>query len=357
MKPAPFISLQCLVQKFFEEYLPTERNASRNTTLAYRDAMKLFLQHAAVRQQRDPEQLDHSALDVSVVRSFLESLEHQRKCGPRTRNQRLAGIKSFSRFVSSVAPEHLERCRRIRDLLPARTEHAEVHYLDEDEVRRVVSASDASRSLRDRALVLMLYNTGLRVQELADLNVADVHFDPIPYVVIVGKGRKQRTCPLWSRTVEAISAWLDERGAPHASDPLFVNSRRGRLSRSGVADIVRRLVARADFAPRHAKHVSPHVMRHTTAMHLLQAGVDITTIAAWLGHTQLATTHGYVEINLRMKQKAVAALATTLPKMPRYKFPSGDLLTWLDGLGRQTVMRSPIRATLPKSKPSRRNSA
>jgi site-specific recombinase XerD len=226
----------------------------------------------------------------------------------------------------------------------------EVRYLDDDEVTKVVKASDASRSLRDRALLLVLYNAGLRAQELVDLNVADIHLDPVPYAVIVGKGRKQRTCPLWPRTVESIRAWLEELGAPEATAPLFVNARGGRLSRSGVADIIRRLVVRADFVPRHAKRISPHVMRHTTAMHLLQAGVDITTIAAWLGHAQLATTHGYVEINLRMKQAAVAALATSLPKLPRYKFPSGDLLTWLENLGRHRVMRSPSRATTIKTR-------
>jgi integrase/recombinase XerD len=351
VKPT-FVSLQALVQAFFEEHLPTERNASRNTILAYRDAIKLFLRHASTHLGRDLERLDHVALDVGVVRSFLDHLERDRKCGPRTRNQRLAAIKALARYVSSVAPEHLERCRRIRELAPARVQHTEVRYLDDDEVAKVVKASDASRSLRDRALLLVLYNTGLRAQELVDLNVGDLHLDPVPYVVIVGKGRKQRTCPLWSRTVEAVRAWLDELGDHEATKPLFVNARGGRLTRSGVANIVRRLVTRADFVPRHAKRMSPHVIRHTTAMHLLQAGVDITTIAAWLGHAQLATTHGYVEINLRMKQAAIAALATSIPKMPRFSFPSGDLLSWLEDLGRPRVMRSPRRSTPTKTKPS-----
>jgi integrase/recombinase XerD len=271
VKPAAFVSLQALVQGFFEDHLPTERNASRNTLLAYRDALKLFLRHAGTHLRRDPEQLDHGALDVAVVRSFLEHLERERRCGPRTRNQRLAAIKTFARYVSSVAPEHLERCRRIRELSPARTEHVEVRYLDDDEVTKVVKASDASRSLRDRALLLVLYNAGLRAQELVDLNVGDVHLDPVPYVVIVGKGRKQRTCPLWSRTVESIRAWFDELGTPDATEPLFVNARGGRLSRSGVADIIRRLVARADFVPRHAKRVSPHVMRHNDGIEIMRS--------------------------------------------------------------------------------------
>lgn len=350
MKSPQAASLQSLVQGFFEEHLPTERNASRNTVLAYRDALKLFFGFASSRLRRSPEKLDHAALDVALVRSFLEHLERKRGSGPSTRNHRLAAIKAFARYTSSVAPEHMERCRRIREMPLARTEHVEVRYLDEDEIACIVKATNTSPNLRDRALVLMLYNAGLRVQELVDLNVRDVHFDPIPHVTIVGKGRRQRTCPLWSRTVRAIRAWLEQRAPCDQDAPLFLNTQRERLSRSGVADILRRLVARAKITARHTKAVSPHVMRHTTAMHLLMAGIDITTIAAWLGHSQLSTTHGYVEINLRMKQAAVATMASSLPKMPRYRFPSGDLLAWLDGLGRAGVMRSQPRTSRTKAR-------
>lgn len=350
-------SLQALVQGFFENHLPTERNASRNTVLAYRDALKLFFQHASTHLRRSPEQLDHDALDVAIVRAFLEHLERKRGCSPRTRNHRLAAIKALARYIALAAPEHMERCRRIRELPLARTEHVEVRYLDEDEMASVVKAANASRGLRDRALMLMLYNAGLRVQELVDLNIGDVRFDPIPHVVIVGKGRKQRTCPLWSRTAQAIRAWLDERGEPATGAPLFLNVRGERLSRSGVADILSRLVARANVTARHAKAVTPHVLRHTTAMHLLQAGVDITTIAAWLGHSQLSTTHGYVEINLRIKQAAVATMAASLPKMPRYRFPSGDLLAWLEELGRAGVMRSRPRTPRTKTRTVTNSSA
>lgn len=354
---SPAASLQALVQDFFEKHLPTERNASRNTVLAYRDALKLFFRFASTRLRRSPEQLDHAALDVAVVRSFLEHLERKRGSGPSTRNHRLAAIKAFARYTASVAPEHMERCRRIREMPLARTEHVEVRYLEEDEMVGIVKATNASRSRRDRALVLMLYNAGLRVQELVDLNVGDVRFDPIPHVTIIGKGRRQRTCPIWSRTVRAVQAWLDQRSTCDQHAPLFLNARGERLSRSGVADILRRLVVRAKITARHAKAVSPHVLRHTTAMHLLMAGVDITTIAAWLGHAQLSTTHGYVEINLRMKQAAVATMAASLPKMPRYRFPSGDLLAWLDDLGRAGVMRSGPRLSRTRTRSRAHRSA
>ena len=327
-KPA-IISVQQLVQDFFEKHLTIERNVRRNTVLAYRDAIRLFLHHATQRFECAVDQLDHAILDVDVVRSFLRWLEKERKCGARTRNQRLAVIKAFARYVASVAPEHLERCRRIRELPPARFEKPEVEYLIDDEILELVKVATGRR---DRALLLLMYNTGARVQEIVDLDVCDIRLDPVPIVTLQGKGRKQRTCPLWARTVDTLEAWLTECG--DTGGPLFLNAQGRRLSRSGVAYILRKLAARAGFSPRHATRVTPHVIRHTTAMHLLHAEADITTLAAWLGHSQLDTTDGYVEIDLRMKQKALAATAAALPELTQGTFPEGDLLTWLAGLGR-----------------------
>ncbi len=334
MNPSPpaLISLQALVQDFFEKHLSVERHASRNTVLAYRDSLKLFLRHAAERTGCSADELQVAALDAGVVRSCLGWLEQERHCGARTRNHRLAAIKAFARYVASVAPEYLERCRRIRELPPARFEHPEVKYLDDDEILELIRGIDPVAEPRDRALLLLLYNTGARVQEIVDLDLCDIHLDPVPVVRLEGKGRKQRTCPLWTRTVTALQAWLTERNT--ADGPLLLNTQGRRLSRSGIAYILRKLAVRAGISPRHATRVSPHVIRHTTAMHLLEAGVDITTIAAWLGHAKLDTTHGYVEINLRMKQKALAA-AVALPELAHGHFPQGDLLTWLAGLGRR----------------------
>lgn len=329
-KPA-FATLQALVQDFFEKHLTIERHASHHTVLAYRDSLKLLLRYAAERAGCTADRLDHGVLDVEVVCSFLGWLEKQRQCGARTRNHRLAAIKAFACYVASVAPEHLERCRRIRELPPARFEHPEVSYLEDDEILKLMGAIDPAEGRRNSALLLLLYNTGARVQEVVDLDVCDVRLDPVPVVTIEGKARKQRTCPLWARTVDALKAWLTERGADEG--PLFLNIQGRRLSRSGIAYILRKLAACAGLSPQHAARISPHVIRHTTAMHLLQAGVDITTIAAWLGHSQLSTTHGYVEINLRMKQEAVAA-AAALPELAQGEFPQGDLLTWLSALGR-----------------------
>lgn len=327
-------TLQALVQGFFEQHLTVERNASRHTVLAYRDALKLFLRYSSSACGCSPDELEHSVFDPNVVRSFLGWLERERRCGPRTRNHRLAALKAFARYVAAVAPELLERCRQVREMSPARFEYREAEYLDDDEVVQLIRSIDGKAATRDRALLLLLYNTGARVQEIAGLDVADFHDQPIPFIRLRGKGRKQRTCPLWARTVGALRTWLSERENPPASEPLFLNARAQRISRSGIAHLLRQLALRAGLQPRHARHLSPHVLRHTTAMHLLQSGVDITTIAAWLGHAQLSTTHGYVEIDLRMKQAAIARTTTSLPELSGGDFPSPDLVTWLERIGR-----------------------
>jgi integrase/recombinase XerD len=338
VKP-PVVTLPALVQDFFEQHLTVERHASRNTVLAYRDAIKLFLAHAAKARGCALDRLDHTVLDVEIVRSFLNALHEQRHCGPRTRNQRLAAIKTLARFVASVAPEHIERCRRIREIPAARFERPEAKYLDDSEVVDLIKSIPADNR-RDRALLLLLYNTGARVQEVVDLTIGDVRLHPVPLVTLRGKGRKQRTCPLWNRTIDALRVWIAERPTSFPDAPLFLNARRTRITRSGVAYVLARQVKQARIKPQHTPSVSPHVLRHTTAMHLLSSGVDITTIAAWLGHADLSTTHGYVEITLRMKQAAVAA-SSTLPGLVGGTFPTGDLLTWLTNLGRSNYVQPP----------------
>lgn len=343
-------SLQMLIQEFFQRHLPVERSASPNTIMAYRDAMKLFLRHATRMAKRNADQLDFSSFDANAVRSFLEALSETAGSCPRTRNQRLAALKAFARYVASVAPEHLERCKTIREILPARTEHPEINYLEKDEVNLLIQALDAKTDRRDRALLLLLYNTGARVQEVVDLNVADFEDGPVPIIRLRGKGRKTRTCPLWSRTAAALRNWLAPRGNAKPDTPLFLNACRRRLSRSGIAHILRDIGKRANLDPKHSRSLSPHVLRHTTAMHLLTSGVDITTIAAWLGHSQLSTTHGYIEIDLRMKQAALTA-GDGLLDVDRGSFPSPDLITWLENLGRSYAERDggePAPASPPR---------
>ena len=197
----------------------------------------------------------------------------------------------------------------------------------------------------------LLYNTGARVQEIADLDIGDIHDQPIAFVRLQGKGRKQRTCLLWPRTVAAIGRMLGDRHSPESSQPLFLNARGRRLSRSGITYILRRAEQNSGLCPVHAKRLSPHVMRHTTAMHLLESGTDITTIAAWLGHSRLDTTQKYVEINDRMKQ-AVLASEAALPEICDGEYPSPDIVDWLEKLTRGPSYVQPV-ATTPRPEGTR----
>ena len=344
-------TFQALVQDFFMQHLTIERNASRHTIAAYRDAMKLFLRYASSAAACSPDQLDHTVLDIHTVRAFLDWLLRERQCGPRTRNQRLAALKSFARYVALVAPEHLERCRLIRALPPARFEQPEVGYLTDDEIVRIIAAPDASTPAgrRDRALLLLMYNTGARVQELVDLDVGDIQHGAVPVVRLLGKGRKHRCCPLWSRTLAAIDRMLTDRPRAGLDQPLLVNARGRRLSRSGVAHLLRRAQTSADVSPTRAARLSPHVVRHTTAMHLLQSGVDLTSIAAWLGHAQLSTTHAYVEIDLRTKQAAIA-VESALPEIADAQYPTAHIVGWLERLAARPRYAQSPPATGPKTR-------
>lgn len=347
----PVISLTALVQDYFQRYLPIERNLSRNTILSYRDALKLLLRFLSRTKDRSPDEFTcEDVLDVEPVRAFLRWLVEERRCALSTCNQRLAALKSFARFVAWRAPEHLDRCRRIREIRRARTEKREVEYLEGAEVRQLVQAPDPVNlaGLRDRALLLLLYNTGARVQEVCDLDVGDLRLDTAPCARLLGKGRKERTCPLWAKTVAALQAWLRARGTPADDAPLFLNARGRRLSRSGVAYLLTRAGRRAGLQRLdRARRLTPHVLRHTTAMHMLRAGVCLSVLASWLGHAQLSTTHEYVTADDRMKQEALAA-ANVLPELSGGAFPPPDVITWLEQLGRRAryVDSSPPESAL-----------
>jgi site-specific recombinase XerD len=341
-------SLPTLIQDFFSRYLPLERNLSHNSVLSYRDAFKLLLRFIGDSEKRSPESLTcDEVLDAQRVRAFLRWLAEKRICKASSRNQRLAAVKCFARYVAARAPEHLERCRQVREIPRARVEQTEVEYLDGDEIARVVQAPnpDDIAGLRDRALLLLLYNTGARVQEICSLDVKHIRLDEAPCVRLFGKGRKERVCPLWTKTVSALRAWLQQRRAVGDDAPLFLNAHGRRLSRSGVAYLLARATAKAGLKKlRHAHRVTPHVVRHSTAMHLLQVGADLTVIASWLGHAHLSTTHGYVTIDLRMKNEAVAA-STVLPELREGTFPSPNVISWLERLGQRAryVETSPPR--------------
>jgi site-specific recombinase XerD len=324
-----------MVQTFFERHMPVERNLSPNTILSYRDAMLLFLHYAGEALGQDLDRLEVAQIDAPLVRGFLEWLRRTRRCKARTANQRLAALKAFLKYVASVAPEHVDRCRQIRDIPSKRVAYAEPRYLQPSEVEALFrSAEPARASPRDHALLAVLYNTGARVQEVVNLNVSDLVLEAPPRVHLRGKGRKERTCPLWSATVKVLRRWVARRPDARPPDPLFVNKRGERITRSGVSHLLRTLANRARLARgEQPVRVAPHVIRHTTAMHLLQSGVDLVVIAAWLGHVDISTTHGYVEVDLRMKQAAVAGAALP-PPTRRVRYPAPGLVARLKAVGR-----------------------
>lgn len=335
---APAATLTSLLQDFFTRYLPIERNLSRNTTLSYRDGVKLLLRFLCRVEGRTPDSLTcEEVLDAEEVRAYLRWLAEERGCKASTRNQRLAALKCFACYVAWRAPEHLERCRRVRAISRARTEKREPEYLDPKELSSVLQAPAPGdvAGLRDRALLTLLYNAGARVQEVCDLNVGSVRLDEVPCARILGKGNKERICPLWTRTVSALEAYLRCRPDARDDSPLFLSAHGRRLSRSGVSYLLSRAGAKAGLkAPRHARRLTPHVIRHSTAMHLLEAGADLSVIASWLGHAQLSTTHGYVSINLKMKHQAVAGEAL-IPELRGGAFPAPNVVLWLDRLGKR----------------------
>ena len=277
-----------IVQAFFEQHLVAERGLSSNTILSYRDTMRLLLEYLTKELQRAPDRLTLEDFDTTRVRQFLDWLETSlRHCTARTRNQRLAAIKAFFRYVATRTPEHLDRCRQIRDISAKRVEHKTVRYLEESEMQAILKgiAPPAPDAVRDQALLTLMYNSGARVSEIVGLNVLDLRLGAAPKVRVMGKGQKERDCPLWSQTVELLRQWLKFRGLPeNANAPLFVNARGERLTRSGIAYILKRAAQHADLPsdPTRPKNITPHVIRHTTAMHLLTSGVDdITVISAW----------------------------------------------------------------------------
>lgn len=334
-------SFTATVQSFFQQYLVAERGLSPNTVLSYRDTMRLLLEYSSKERQRPPDQLTLEDFDATRVRQFLDWLEASRKCKSRTRNLRLAAIKAFFGYVASRAPEHLDRCRQIRDISAKRIEHKTVGYLEESDMEAILKELDPSSpdpdALRDKTLLTFMYNTGARVSEIVDLDVVKLRLGATPMVRIMGKGRKERDVPLWSQTVALLRQWLQLRGlSEDAKAPLFVNALGARLTRTGITYILARAVGRTNLPPNSTRprRITPHVIRHTTAMHLLTSRVDITVISAWLGHAQLSTTSTYVEITNRMKQAAIAAATTILPESIKTQYPPQPLIDWLEALGR-----------------------
>jgi site-specific recombinase XerD len=328
-------SFAALVQIYFADYLPQQRALSRQTIAAYRDTFMLFLNFAEKRLAKSPTAISLTDMTPALIMAFLDYLERQRHNSVRSRNARLAALRSFLKFAAHRDVSSLAVIERALGVPVKRFERPMIGYLSREEMLAVIDAPDQSWvGQRDHVLFLLLYNTGARVSELIGVKVGEVVLDESAACVhLHGKGRKQRSVPLWRTTVKTIRAWLKLNRQFDAVSPLLPARNGNVMTRSTAA---KRLELAAKIAtkicPRLSKQrVSPHTIRHTTAMHLLQSGVDISVIALWLGHESPATTHCYVEADLAMKERALAKLHEPNAKMQRYKSPD-SLIDFLNTL-------------------------
>jgi integrase/recombinase XerD len=338
-----------LLHDFFLRHLMVEKGASSRTVEAYRDAFRLLLSYAEKRLKKQPVEVELADLNPTLLLGFLDSLEKERGNSVRTRNARLAALKSFLRYAAARDVTSLPVVQPSLAIPVKRCDKPLLGFLSRDELQAVLGACNRGTwsGERDYVLLSVAYNTGARVSELVGLKVEDVELVRGASVRILGKGRKLRQVPLWKGTAALLRTWLDRTGK-HSDDPLFPNRWGRPMTRSAVAKRLRLVVeaASATCPSLAGRRISPHTLRHTTAMHMLQAGVDVTTLALWLGHADPATTHAYVEADLTMKEKALQKLLP--PGHRRRRFRAGDrLLAFLDGLATHADTGSIMRSCQP----------
>jgi site-specific recombinase XerD len=326
-------NLSALVQRFFADRLCVQMEASRNTVASYRDTFRLLLRYASARHGKAPVKLTIEDIDADVVADFLVHAETVRGNSARSRNTRLAAIRSFFRYVAMSDPAWLLHCQRILAMPSKRYVKRTVTFLDGEEIAALLAAPDRSTwaGRRDHALLLLAVQTGLRASELVGLRCGDVVLGSGANIRCMGKGRKERATPLRRETARLLAAWLGDD--KDASSPLFPSIRGERLSRDALEHLVRKhcLTAARACPSIGAKRVTPHTLRHSTAMDLLHHGVDPAVIALWLGHESVATTQIYIHADMRMKEKALARVAAPATPSGRYR-PDDQLLAFLEGL-------------------------
>jgi len=322
------------LQAFFTDRLARQRQASPHTIAAYRDAIKLLLAFAGEQTGTPPSRLDIADLDAPLIGAFLNQLETSRGNSTRTRNARLAAIHSLFRYAALRHPEDAAVIARVLAIPPKRFNKALITYLTEQEITALLAAPDQATwtGRRDHALLMLACQTGLRATELTSLTIGDVHLGTGAHVSCLGKGRKQRITPLTTATVAALRGWLAERGGLPA-DPLFVTRRGTPLSRDALERRIARYTTTAALScpALREKNVSPHVLRHSAAMRLLNAGVDTMVIALWMGHENIATTQVYIHADLALKERAIARTAPQDTPPGRYQ-PPDAVLAFLEGL-------------------------
>jgi integrase/recombinase XerD len=336
---APPNALAATLRAFFGEHLPTIRGVSPHTLRSYRDSTVLLLRFLARTTGRPVAALDVPDLTVEHAVAFLHHLEQERHVTATTRNVRLAAIHAFARFLAAQEPLHLDRAQRLLGIPFTRARSRPITYLEHDELAAVLDNVDRSTRAgrRDYALLATMFNTGARVQEILDLRTNDLQLTKPYQLRLVGKGRKVRWCPLWPQTAKLVRAWCLEQQLDLRSEaPVFLNQRGRPLTRFGVRFILAKHVRRtAQRVPRlKTKRLHPHSLRHSTAVHLLKSGVDLTTIAHWLGHASVNTTNRYVTVDLDLKRRALAQ-AAPLGRSPSSRASwrgNAGVLAWLEAL-------------------------
>jgi len=323
-----------LLQSFFTDRLFRQRQASPNTVAGYRDSFRLLFQFAKERLGKAPSDITLDDLNVSFIGNFLDHLETGRKNTARTRNIRLAAIHSFFQYVAFEEPAHALLCQRILAMPTKRHERRPIEFLNREEIDALLAVTDASSWIgrRDRAMLLLSVQTGLRVSELIGLSCQDIALGTGAHVHCQGKGRKHRCTPLRPETAKMLDAWLRQRrGNPE--DPLFPSTRGGKLSRDAIERLITKYTEAAarTCASLKRKKVSPHVLRHAAAMDLLQNGVDRSVIALWLGHESPETTQMYLHADMRLKEQALARTKPFSVRSGRYR-PTDKRLAFLESL-------------------------
>jgi integrase/recombinase XerD len=329
-----------VVRSFFEDHLPAHKGLRLSSIRSYRDTVRLFLNFVASDQRRPITRLELGDLTMECTLQFLKHLEQERGNHVRTRNQRLAALRTFFTYLAGRVPEMLHTAQQVLAIPTKRTPPPEIQFLEREEILSLLKRlpRQGRHALRDRTLLLFLYNTGARAQEVAELRIEHVDLESQPCVRLHGKGDKWRTCPLWAETTRHLRMLLKEHTlANHRTGPVFISRPGEPLTRFGIYKIVRKHAHSLDRDGPQPRRVTPHLFRHTAAVHLLEAGVELNVIRGWLGHVQLETTNHYAQLTLRTKLAAMKACEPPLDAPAAHHPRSGwrddrELLAWLNAL-------------------------
>jgi len=336
------------MHSYFYNYLSEVKGVSTNTIFSYRDTLKMLLQFTSKNLKKSVDRLTIEDLKEKMILAFLNHIENKMGNSIQTRNIRLAAIRNFFGFIGREEPSLLGLCREIRAIPVKRREHKMIEYLDTEEMKAIFDSLDirSRTGIRDKALLLILYNTGARVQEIADLTIKDLRLDPPYQVKLLGKGRKQRACPLWPETVKSIKNYIKVRRSKDAeNEQLFLNTNGRPITRFGIRYIVGTYGSKASkqCSTLKNKAIGPHTFRHSTATHLIQAGNDINMVKLWLGHANINTTHVYVEIDMEMKRRILQTNQPPLINDGRnsssHKWQKPNILEWLDNLSKESLAK------------------